>query len=90
MLAQSLITIVIIVVIVWIGMKFIVRPYLNRHEIKLESLIKKREELVVKRNELEAKKEEVDVTSTLLLIEQQIKQCDKDIADTERMRKKKK
>lgn len=86
MFAQALLSLIIIVAIIWIGMRFIVKPYLRKNEIDFETLIQKKKDLEAKRLELEAMKEEVEVTSDLKHVEDEIKLCTEEIERLEKKR----
>lgn len=86
MLAQALLSLILILVIIWIGMKFIVKPYLRKNEIDLENLIKKKKDLETKRLELQAMRQEVEVTFDLKQVEDEIKLCMEAIEKLEKKR----
>lgn len=86
MLAQALLSFVLIIVIIWLGMKFIVKPYLRKNEIDLENLIQKKKDLETKRLELQAMKQEVEVTFDLKQVEDEIKLCAEEIERLEKKR----
>lgn len=86
MLAQALLSFVLIIVIIWLGMKFIVKPYLRKNEIDLENLIKKKKDLETKRLELQAMRQEVEVTFDLKQVEDEIKLCAEEIGRLEKKR----
>jgi len=86
MLAQALLSIALIIVIIWIGMKFIVKPYLRKNEIDLENLIQKKKDLETKRLELQAMRQEVEVTFDLKHVEDEIKLCAEEIKKLEKKR----
>lgn len=86
MLAQALLSLILILVIIWIGIKFIVKPYLRKNEIDLENLIKKKKDLETKRLELQAMRQEVEVTFDLKQVEDEIKFCMEAIEKLEKKR----
>ena len=93
MFAQLIITVLIISLFIWLGIKFLYKPYIKSvklQEIDIEKLKAKKKKLQEMKEELQSTKEEIDVTTEMNRVEKELRECEKDLNRLEKKREKRK